>query len=1217
MNLAPPRSQKKSGRVSLRSQVSSEVLEVLRRPVRYVPPSLRISRPAKEFQLFEVLSAYIMSLIESDFDWTVTPLQHDNGVDFYGERVLFRLPGLEEDVRMMIAGQCKASRNVKTPLPSDLWRLLDSIKPTIVFIFLMSDISKKRILDAQKIFVAQTHRQCRILGLNDVIRLVQLYRPDIQNLLHNSLTPKDEGVLRTFIDHLPLTQPDSVEVETRTPEKALAGTPFYVHVNVHSVLFCRSAMRVRWNYNSDVVLIKPTELVAPEGLMVEAGEGFCATFSVKVVSYLVGEVSLGELVFEIEGAPDKIVSLGSIITVDQYHPLFFWEPYHKHRTRYSELIEKVEANAPEGIAVTGQGGAGKTRFCQELGYLAEQRGAEFLSISHPQDLEHPYKIFGLLAQELLANPFDALNPQEALEAYIQSLHPKLYQRVKSTIAIIFSSETDNCGVFDREAMLQLLLVLLLQKSKTTTYVLHFSDLHWAGSETLEILGDLLQRLRKMAGENRAPVMMLFEGRVQTNLKYLDTKSSTRSVRSTAIFESFVARYQLERFDVKPFSTTQSRAFLIHLFENMQSTNRCVPKELIPHQKLLIEEIARYGQGNPFHMIEQIKLLRQEGLLARNQRTGLIYLTALPQSSYQVPTSVYDLISLRLKFIEDSWPEMGLLIKAVGLIKDRIDVQLFRRLQRSLTRNTPDSAIHEIELLNTDNSSEVSFRHENYYHVVRGAPLSPLERRKITELYLRWYRGLRLKTAEALYEEALVHTNRPRLNAPLVRRLLTNGLRKAEGCHQYQLAMQIIEKLLHTFPTDVAGDSRPFADLLNNLKLRIKLADFSHDIEDWNLGAEQHERIIADIDHTLQNAPRLSRALRLTLHHLRTASRVDLANCKTDLGKSHQGVNLLTEARKTCETYFELDDSTNAKEREKWNVLYGRVLNRLGEAHWMDGNYAQALCSLEDAESAIEKGIRQARDRQMLHHINYLDYGAVLLHKSPTKAVKMLRKSASLIPEKGWSPHLRILAGTTVVMGEMVELFLHENGNTQRFRRFLESRALPQLQHDFEKATFYGFKQEQVAASLMIGISLSLLKDERAIQWYMDSIETSFRSNNLESLWRGHLNLAQHLASIGEIGGETEGCFFHCNRALQLLSKDLRERSPHERKWRQRHLTRPLKRISGLLPQSALMADQFIYTVVEQITKAPDAERPSDTDSFFSDKIIFIWDENNEYYTYGG
>lgn len=1195
------------------TQVSNEILEILRRPISYVPPSIRISRPAKEFQFFEVLSAYIMSLIESDFEWTVTPLQHDNGVDFYGERALFRLPGLETPVTMVIAGQCKASKNVKTPLPSDLWGLLNAVKPSIVFIFLMTNISRKRIGHAQDIFTSETNRQCRILGLNEIIRLIQLYRADILHLLHQSLSSRDEGVLRTFIERLPTSQSDNIEVKTRLPEKALAGTPFYVHVNVHSVLLCKNTLRVRWNHSPDILLIKPTELVAPDGFLIEAGVGFCSTLSLKLISYYVGEVSLGELVFEAEGSPIKTVPLGSLSTVDQYHPIFFWEPYHHHRIRFFELLEKAEAHAPEGGAITGQGGAGKTRFCQELGYFAEQRGGEFISVSHPQDLEHPYRIFALLAQELLSDPFDALNPQESLESYIQSLHSKLYQRAKGTIAMIFSNEDRGGCVFDREAMIQLLLVMLLQKAKTTTYVLHFSDLHWASAEALGILGDLLQRLRKMVADCRASVLFLFEGRVQTNLKYTDTRSTSAQMTSTVIFESFIDRYQLERFDVKPFSTAQSYAFLTHLFENAQSANRRVPKELIPQQELLIGEIARYGQGNPFHMVEQIKLLRQAGLLARNQRTGLIFLTGPPLSSYQVPTSVYDLISLRLKFIEDSSPELGLLIKSVGLIKDRLNAQLFRKLHRSLANHTPDSAIQEIEILNIDTPSEIRFRHENYYQVVRDFPLKERERQKITEVYLDWYRDLRPKTAEVLYEEALVHTNCLQMKLPVIKSLLTKGLKKAETYHQYQLAIQIIEKLLYHFPAEITRDSTSVAGLIANFKLRIKLADFSHDLQDWNLGAEQHTRVIADIDHCLEKRTHFRPTLRSTLDYLRTSSMVDLANCQTDLGRSHQSVYLLTDARKTCDTYFKLGLLANDKEQDLWSVLYGRVLNRLGEANWMDGNYSEALKAFQDATSVIESKVRRPKDRLLLHHINYLDYGAVLLHQNPAKAVEMLTKSLSLVPEKGCSPHLKILAGTTVIIGEMVQLFLQDKGNSLRFRRFLENRAIPQLQGEFERAMFYGFKQEQVAASLMIGVSLSLLNDQRAIQWYMESIETSLRSNNLESLWRGHLNLAQFLAS----GGETEACFFHCNRARQLLSKDLQGRAPHERVWRQRHLARPLAQIARILPQSELMADLFICTVLEQIKAEPVIEGLSLNRAFFSDKIIFFWDQGNEYYPYGG
>jgi hypothetical protein len=206
-----------------------------------------------------------------------------------------------------------------------------------------------------------------------------------------------------------------------------------------------------------------------------------------------------------------------------------------------------------------------------------------------------------------------------------------------------------------------------------------------------------------------------------------------------------------------------------------------------------------------------------------------------------------------------------------------------------------------------------------------------------------------------------------------------------------------------------------------------------------------------------------------------------------------------------------------------------------------------------------------------------------------------------------------LADTTLAIGEIVRLFLRENGNSERVRHFLVHNVVSRLQHNFEKAALYGFKQEQTAASLMLGISFSLLSDDEAVQWYMESIEVSFRSSNFESLWRGHLNLAQYLYSTSDL----ESCVFHCQRACELLTSDLQGRTQQERHWRQRHLMHPIFQIARLLPKEELSRAPLICTLLEQ-TKANSLPKSTPcVPTFFKDKIIFLWDRGNEYYPYGG
>ena len=381
-----------------------------------------------------------------------------------------------------------------------------------------------------------------------------------------------------------------------------------------------------------------------------------------------------------------------------------------------------------------------------------------------------------------------------------------------------------------------------------------------------------------------------------------------------------------------------------------------------------------------------------------------------------------------------------------------------------------------------------------------------------------------------------------------------------------------------------------------------------DVQDWALGAQEYETAINYVDEYISKRISISPTSRARLNFAKTSAMLGLANCQTDLGRSHVSIQLLHSARKMCEAYFKTGDQ---KSIEKWSALYSDVLNRLGEANWMDGNYDASLSWLEEAIFTVENKIHNANTQRLRLHINLLDHGAVLLHRDPSKAVEVLKRSVALIPPRGWSPRYRILSVTTLFIGEILHRYLAEGGNSDAIRRYLKEEALPQFKEDFQKAEFYGFKQEQVAAGLMTAISLSLLDQAAAVRWYMETIEISFQSNNLEWLWRAHLNLAQFL--MKDEGGEA--CLFHANRALQLLLSDLERRKPEERTWKYRHLLHPFTRLAEILRETSTAVDPTVSAFLSQLPPLKSAAY-SGAD-FFSDKIIFLKDGKVDHYPYGG
>jgi hypothetical protein len=74
----------------------------------------------KKYQLFEVLFARLMELIQPEFHWEVTPVQGDEGIDLIGKKQLFHIPNFNIEGYLTILGQCKRRKHYRSSILDDL-----------------------------------------------------------------------------------------------------------------------------------------------------------------------------------------------------------------------------------------------------------------------------------------------------------------------------------------------------------------------------------------------------------------------------------------------------------------------------------------------------------------------------------------------------------------------------------------------------------------------------------------------------------------------------------------------------------------------------------------------------------------------------------------------------------------------------------------------------------------------------------------------------------------------------------------------------------------------------------------------------------------------------------------------------------------------------------------------------------------------------------------
>jgi hypothetical protein len=1197
---------------------------IFKQTSEYVPEELNISKKKGKYQLFEVVFTKIISLIQKNFSWKVTPIQGDGGVDFLGEQTLLNINELDINVRILVGGQCKRGKNKVnsiTSLSASLMKMIHNYHPVSIIIGLATEISKKEKIQATNMYEDLSQASVTILEISQIDLLIRQYFEYLEPIFQYSLTSEKISILKSHFSKSSINKRD-IEVEVSKSQKGETGTPFSVKIEIKSPLLSENDLRLQYinpqndNKRSQLVLINPSLSIKNNGIEIIADKGFSKEFVFKFVSYLAGEQPLGKIHIKLGSRIIKDVSLGKIELADRYHPIFYWDPYRYERKRFEDLLNQMSAGRVFAIGIVGSGGSGKTRLSQEFGFYAEQKGVEFFSISHINNLDRPLKLIGDIFCTFVPGSENNLEKGLCIQKRLHQLNPSLAQKSKSLLNYLFSTPLDEKpGTVNKTILIQIFVTLAIGFLQENSLVLHLCDLHWCQNEVLMILSEFVNGLRDLSRHSPTKVLFLFEGRINEILQYHDFGQQTR--HSTISFERFVFNNCDERIEIRPLNKKLSEGFLYNLFENSQSFEKRIPTKLIPHQKTLIEGILQYAEGNPFHMIEQIKLLLYKGIINRNERTGLLFLVKPLLSQYSAPNDVEILIRNRFNYIREDSGQLATLIQCVGLIKDRIPRVLFNLLKNQFAPLASEKDLEKTDIISfsKDSFSEVRFRHENYFQVIGNIPILNDQKSIAAKCYLEWMDREKTQEPEFFLDKARILALMEGSTKKDIEDNLLNALDMSEKQDHYHTAGRALEYFLklQENPEEVFK-SGIYEKMISRMTYQSKLAAFIMLTGDWEKASGLYIQLIKLNDSWHQKRLDYYDKNQIeNLEYLRYEAVVQLANTYINQLKTHLSISILKSNLK----YIAIK-AKSENDSLKWNSLKIRALNRLGVAQWHDGNYSDSLETLSQSLFEFKRNLPNnlPNEISVLEHISLLDYGAVLLHRDALNGIEEIEKSIKIVEKIKVSPRYRILADITLVLAKMVQISQKKvKSHNTRLKALLKFEE--ELKTYYYQARKYGFIQEQSAAGLLIGILGALsLNDYFAKRWFMETISICFHHNRLETLWKAHLNLAQFLLEINE----KESSALHTKYAYGIIKKDLSTRKGTQAEYRINYFTLPLAQILRIW--RTLDSDNSI----ELLTKYPFLENmfcktnqnklKVDRHKFLKDHVSLIHKGQSDYFLYG-
>ena len=308
------------------------------------------------------------------------------------------------------------------------------------------------------------------------------------------------------------------------------------------------------------------------------------------------------------------------------------------------LVDRLErAIGGEGslVLVQGEAGIGKTRLVSEVGRLGEEGGARYLvgrCLFREGGL--PYHPFIEAAGRLITDL--GLDDADAFDGWVRQRMPALAGRLPILKSFLHVGGQESAVLIsDKEHLLDAISALFLAFARERPMILVIDDLHWADEATLDLLLYIVRNCRHsrglIIGTYRPEEVTQAGGRTHPLARVLDRMSAG----------DLYVEIKLSRLGRA--ETGQIIAATMH--------GARMPPEFVD---LLHGETA----GNPFYVLETLKLLVEDGTLKKVQGNW-----RLTQSIARVsiPGRVHDVVTRRLSRVSEADREMLEIASAEGMV----------------------------------------------------------------------------------------------------------------------------------------------------------------------------------------------------------------------------------------------------------------------------------------------------------------------------------------------------------------------------------------------------------------------------------------------------------------------------------------------------------------------------------------------------------------------
>lgn len=1123
--------------------------------VKLLLPQGKPIKGAKKFQLFEVLIASVLASTRPDYEWSVSPNQPDRGTDFVGRSHLLRSEALQLDAVITIGGQCKKRQKVKDligEVDQSLTRMTNAYNPTLFLVAFSARLGLERVKEARQAIERARSRHCHIMERGQIEGLLASHLKALTPLLGQALAP---GEVQRVIAYLTAARTNRYALTASVNQRVLAGQPFDVVLDIVGMPDESSGLQLRWlpTNGGHVSLIGFPGLDRMSGASITRDNALdddpmAMRLSLPFVSYAVGPRPLGIVEILDSDAPDAAVlahlELGTVQVVENMRPPFFDVPARQVWSGLEDAWQVAETGAVCAVGVTGSGGSGKSRIVEEFAYSIRRKGAHAIIAKQANTLDHPWRLLANLLIAITEPDSTAIDLSDAVLARIGQYDTRLASSATETVRSLIGTAGKGGGGLDEQKLMSILILFIRVATRRRPLLIHLQDLHWCSPDILELLERMLWQLESLHGghlgngECSKGILLVLEGRAGEQLSDGKKQWSTRG------FESFLDGLGKPLLRCVPMNRAHSRDFISRLFDDSNSAFHGNWTSSTEMRRSLVESIDRAAGGNPFHILEQLRLFKQRGVIGQNPLTGshfliqpdaigptLLALDVASQSGVAVhgdgidrdlPERVFKIIKARWDYLVKEKRAIAYLLWAAALFSERLPAPLFDSLWRVMAQRHGRVDLEATEFLDLpeERSTSVAFRHENYFQTLRRLTVPPAQRRKALAAYEQWYVAITSPTPQQSFELAQVLMAADTHDWGRISAALTRAREQAERGHNLRLRRRILAALV-----DGLYLTRPDLYLSTQEQFLAACVD--------ELALCQDMRALGERSQALHRLEALEIRIRAQanddiFHLQRFHCRAQQVRLLMNDSRPSQAAEL---AEEVCRDFDLRQSACLIPKSAEWHEVEIELRHIHSVALALAGDIDHAL---EVGKSAIALAASQAEATELAVEV-VSTYANILLARDLHEAEALLRRTAEracLFPENSRCRiHISLnLAMCLTLLGWQELLQGNSNDHLNRF-----NEALNLLKPAYTISVEAGRLADAAAAALLIGLARLVRRDGTEIGWFANAVNAASMSRQMETLWRAHLNLA---SAIDRAGGPAAKVAEHARAAYEIMANTL-------------------------------------------------------------------------------